>query len=110
MSFDRIAEQKIREAMENGEFDDLEGSGKPLRELDAYFAAPEDLRLGYWVLKSSGFIPEEVSILREVGLLKEQLRNCVDSAERARIDSQIRHLQLKYDLIMERYRKTARLR
>jgi hypothetical protein len=110
MSFDRIAEQKIREAMENGEFDNLSGSGKPLQELDAYFSTPEDLRLGYWVLKSSGFVPEEVSVLREIGLLKEQIRDCAESEKRTRIDSEIRHLQLKYDLIMDRYRRVSRWR
>ena len=107
MPFDRIAEAKIREAMEEGQFDNLPGSGKPLQELDAYFATPEDLRIGYWILKSSGFVPEEVSILRQIGLLKEQSGTSNDSAERARIDSEIRHLQLKYDLIMDRYRRTT---
>jgi hypothetical protein len=110
MSFEKIAEQKIREAMENGEFDNLSGTGKPLQELDAYFSTPEDLRVGYWVLRSSGFVPEEVAILREIGLLREQLGVCGDSGERMHIDAEIRHLQLKYDLIMERYRRTTRLK
>jgi len=43
MDFDKIAEEKIREAMERGEFDDLPGSGKPLQGLDSYFATPEDI-------------------------------------------------------------------
>jgi len=110
MPFDRIAEGKIREAMEDGQFDNLPGSGKPLQELNAYFATPEDLRISYWILKSSGFVPEEVSILRQIGLLKEQLGASNDSALRARIGAEIRHLQLKYDLIMDRYRRTPRTR
>lgn len=46
MSFEKIIEEKIQKAIENGEFDNLEGKGKPLN-LDEYFAAPEDVRVGY---------------------------------------------------------------
>ena len=31
----RIADQQIRDAMENGAFDHLEGAGKPIPDLDA---------------------------------------------------------------------------
>jgi len=41
------------------EFDDLSGKGKPL-DLDAYFVAPEHLRIGYSILKSADVIPEEM--------------------------------------------------
>lgn len=33
----RVAEQRIREAMEAGQFDDLPGAGKPLPEADAAY-------------------------------------------------------------------------
>ena len=44
MSIESAIEQKIREAIARGEFDNLSGSGKPL-DLDAYFNTPEDLRM-----------------------------------------------------------------
>jgi hypothetical protein len=37
MSFHRNADEKIKEAMAKGEFDNLPDKGKPL-DLDAYFA------------------------------------------------------------------------
>jgi DnaJ homologue, subfamily C, member 28, conserved domain len=43
MSFNRIAEARIREAIEQGVFENLPGAGKPLN-LEEYFNAPEDLR------------------------------------------------------------------
>ena len=49
MFSEKLIEEIIREAMEKGEFDNLPGKGKPL-DLDAYFATPEDVRLGYSVL------------------------------------------------------------
>lgn len=48
--FWRIDEEKIREAMKNGEFDELPGFGKPL-ELEDVSHIPEELRIGYLLLK-----------------------------------------------------------
>ena len=59
MSLGKFIEEQIKKAIEAGEFDNLEGAGKPL-ELDSYFATPEDLRMGYSVLKSNKFVPAEV--------------------------------------------------
>jgi hypothetical protein len=48
MSLGKLIDEQIKKAIEAGEFDNLEGAGKPLN-LDDYFAAPEDLRMGYSV-------------------------------------------------------------
>jgi hypothetical protein len=64
-----IAEQKIAEAIANGDFDDLPGSGKPL-ELDDDTLVPEDLRLAYRILKNAGFVPPEVETLNEIAALE----------------------------------------
>jgi Domain of unknown function (DUF1992) len=63
------ADEKIKEAIARGEFDNLPGKGKPL-DLDAYFATPEHLRMGYSILKSADIIPEEMELLREIEGLK----------------------------------------
>ncbi|MGC8938442.1 MAG: DnaJ family domain-containing protein, partial [Thermodesulfovibrio sp.] len=44
--FEKIAEEKIREAMQQGIFDNLPNKGKPL-ELEDFSWVPEDLRLAY---------------------------------------------------------------
>jgi Domain of unknown function (DUF1992) len=64
-----LAEQKIAEAIANGDFDDLPGSGKPL-ELDDDALVPEDLRLAYRLLKNAGFVPPEVETLNEIAALE----------------------------------------
>ena len=66
---DFIAEQKIAEAIENGDFDDLPGAGKPL-ELDDDSLVPEDLRLAYRILKNAGFVPPEV---KKLSLLRARI-------------------------------------
>lgn len=61
---DFIAEQRIAEAIENGDFDDLPGSGKPL-QLDDDSLVPEELRLAYRVPKNAGFVPSEIESLKD---------------------------------------------
>jgi len=69
MSCHRNADEKIKEAIAKGEFDNLPGKGKPL-DLRAYFATPEHLRMSYSILKSAGIIPEEMELLKQIEGLK----------------------------------------
>ncbi|MET0650695.1 MAG: DUF1992 domain-containing protein [Pyrinomonadaceae bacterium] len=99
--FDKLVEQKIREAQEAGEFDNLEGAGRPVN-LEAYFNTPEELRAGYAVLKSAGVLPEEAAVLKELNETAARLEECRDEVERERLRRVVRDLQLKYDLWVER--------
>lgn len=101
--FDKLVEQKIREAQEAGEFDRLEGRGRPV-DLEAYFAAPEGLRAGYAVLRNAGVLPEEADLLREREALAARTAACRDEAERGRLRREAARLQLKYELLVERRR------
>ena len=83
--FDQIAEKKIAEAIERGEFKDLPGAGKPL-VLDDDAHIPEDLRVAYRILKNAGFVPPEVDSLREIGQLEQiVMREDVDSSEKEKL-------------------------
>ena len=101
MPFDKLVENKIREAMERGEFDDLPGRGKPV-DLEAYFAMPEDLRLGHSVLKNAGVVPPGIELLREAEELKGKLRQCGDAGERRRLRKRIDEVMLRFNLLAER--------
>ena len=97
-------EQQIQEAILRGEFDNLEGAGKPLN-LDAYFAAPEDVRVGYSLLKANQFVPEEVDRLREISDLKEKLKICADAEERRQITKILNEKNLALAIILERNKR-----
>ena len=103
--FDKLVEQKIREAQAAGEFDGLEGAGRPV-DLEAYFSTPEELRAGYAVLKNAGVLPEEAAVLKELNETAARLDACRDERERGRLRQAVRDLKLKYDLLVERYRGT----
>lgn len=54
LALEIIAERKIEEAIERGEFDDLPGAGHPLDLDDLDPSLPEELRLAYRILKNAG--------------------------------------------------------
>jgi len=91
LSLDAIAERRIREAQERGEFDDLPGAGAPL-ELDDDALVPEELRAAYRVLKNAGFLPPEVEAHREIREIEQLLLRIGDEYERARLVSRINFL------------------
>ena len=90
-ALDALAEQRIREAQEAGEFDDLPGAGAPL-ELDDDALVPEELRAAYRLLKNAGFVPPELEAHREIRQLEQLLRTIEDAGERASILSRINFL------------------
>lgn len=100
MSIEKHIDNMIKAAIDRGEFDHLEGEGKPI-DLDAYFATPEDVRMGYSVLKSNNIVPEEVDRLKEIGDLKEKLNTCPDE-ERPKLLKLLREKELALSLILER--------
>jgi hypothetical protein len=103
MSFDKLVEEKIRQAMADGEFDNLSGKGKPL-DLDAYFAAPEDTRLAFSMLKNAGFIPEQMELLKEVDSLKAALDKNPGEDEKKLIKKKIDERRLRFNLLVERHK------
>jgi Domain of unknown function (DUF1992) len=88
---DVIAEKRIREAQERGEFDDLPGAGAPLA-LDDDVLVPEELRAAYRVLKNAGFLPPKLDVRREIREVEQLLHRVEDDGERMRLMSRINFL------------------
>jgi len=89
--FAKIAEERIKKAMENGEFRNLSGSGKPLL-LEDEALIPEDIRLSYRILKNAGCIPPEIEKRLDILNLKELLNTIDDNKERLK---KLRELNFK---------------
>lgn len=94
--FDLLAEQRIREAQERGEFADLPGIGAPLPEEDLGLV-PEDLRAAYRVLKNAGYVPPEVEARREAASLRALIAQLDDSQARAHALAKLQLLNLRID-------------
>ncbi len=109
MSFQKNVDEKIEEAIARGEFDNLPGKGKPL-DLDAYFATPEHLRMGYSILKSADIIPEEMELLRQIESLKKSLDSSTIPIEEKTLRQQLSEKLTDLNMRMEYNRKKRRTR
>ena len=98
--FSKIAFSKIDEAIENGEFENLSGHGKPLN-LDYLTAIPPEMRATYTILKNSGIVPEEVILLKEMDELKEQIASTDVLHEKNILVKKLMDTELKYKLKLE---------
>ncbi len=92
--FEKIVEERIRRAQERGEFDGLEGLGRPLEILDDSHI-PEDLRLAYKVLKNAECLPPEVELRKEIEKTEDLLAAMPDTAEKYRTLKKLNYLVLK---------------
>jgi hypothetical protein len=94
----KIAEQRIREAMERGEFDDLPGQGEPL-DLEDDSRVPEDLRLAYKLLKNADCLPPELTLKKEIRQMEDLLERIPDEKERYRQIKQINYKIMKLNML-----------
>jgi hypothetical protein len=99
----RIAEAKIAEAMERGEFDGLPGAGRPL-ELEDLSRIPPHLRMGYKLLRNANVLPPEMELRRENYSLDRLIDATSDPDEREELKRRRRENELRYRVLIERNR------
>lgn len=102
----RIAEEKIQEAIKNGELDHLPGKGKPLK-LEDLSHVPEDLRAGYILLKNAGIVPEEMQLKKEMISLQKLIDCCSDDEEKAVLTKKLNEKNLRFNMLMEKRKSAA---
>jgi hypothetical protein len=98
--FHLLAERKIAETVERGEFDDLPGKGKPLNFSDDPLEAPHH-RLANKILKNAGIAPLEVSLRRELAQLKREYAQTKTAEERQALMREIRLMALRINLMRQ---------
>lgn len=99
-AFERIAEERIREAIQRGEFNNLPGSGQPLK-FDDDFHIPDDLRLAYKVLKNADCLPPELELKKEIRRAEDLLHGLKDEGEKYRQIKKINYLIMKLNTMRQ---------
>ena len=100
-NFWRIAEERIREAQQAGVFDDLPGKGKPL-QLDDLSWVPEELRMGYIVLKNAHVLPPDAELRKDIHTLEDLLKYVEDEGERRALAKSLQWKLIRLDLLKRR--------
>jgi len=90
----KLAEEKIRGAMDEGVFDNLPGKGKPL-DLEDDGSVPEDMRLAFKILKNAGCLPIEMEMRKEICNVRQLLNATVDEGTRRELRRELNFLLLK---------------
>lgn len=96
-SFQRIAENRILEAIENGLFDNLQGKGQPLKfEDDSHI--PLELRMAYKILKNADCLPPELELRKEIVQLQDLVASLPDEAEKLKQMRRLNFLVMKLNM------------
>jgi hypothetical protein len=96
--FAKLADNRIREAMEAGDFDDLQGKGQPLNlEDDSHI--PVELRMAYKILKNADCLPPEVVLRQEVVQLQDLVAAMPDEAEKLKQMRRLNFLIMKLNMM-----------
>ncbi len=99
--FQKIVEEKIKKAQEEGLFDNLPGKGRPL-ELEDDSHVPEDLRLAYKILKNADCLPPELQLKKEIRQMEDMLEAIPDEKERYRLIKKINFKIMKLNMMGRR--------
>ena len=99
--FWRLAEERIKEAQRAGAFDNLPGKGKPL-DLEDLSWVPEDLRIGYLVLKNAHVLPPEAQLLKDIHTIEDLLKHVEDEGERRALAKSIQFKLIRLDMLKRR--------
>lgn len=76
-----LIDQIMAKAQADGLMDNLPGQGQPLK-LDGDEMVPEEYRLGFRMLKSSGFAPPWIEARREIDEARAEIGRWLDDARR----------------------------
>ena len=96
--YEKIVEQRIKEAMEKGEFDNLPGKGRPI-PLEDDSHVPEDLRLAYKLLKNADCLPPELLEKKEILQMEDMLATIPDVKERYKLIKKINFKIMKLNVM-----------
>lgn len=100
----RIADDKIKKAYEEGEFDNLPGFGKPL-ELDDDSGIPKNLRMAYRILKNAGYKSEEDNEIRkEIMTIEDLIKSSTNEEERELLVKDLNKKLLQYNALLSKRR------
>ncbi len=94
----KLVEKRIKEAEEQGEFENLPGKYKPLK-LEEYVNVPDDLRIAYKILKNAGVLPPELQLKKEILKMEDLLENLSDEKKAYKLIKEINFRIMKLNMM-----------
>jgi hypothetical protein len=98
--------RSLTESEQKGELRTAPSYGKPLHFGDGYEQTPDELRMGFKILKDAGVLPPEVQLMRDIETLRLSLQDAPDDehgrAERLRLVQMQQALALRLERLRVR--------
>jgi hypothetical protein len=101
-----IAEERIRQAIKDGDFDKLPGEGKPLN-LEDLSHIPEELRQAFRILKNANMITDEQELKRDMATIEELISICTDANEEQRLTEMLTEKRLRFEQLVDKKKMTS---
>lgn len=92
----------LAESQKTGELQAAASFGKPFDFGDGYFETPEDLRMGYKILKDGGYVPPEVELMQEIEALRRNLEAAPTGADAPANQKRLSEMRQKLAMQLER--------
>ena len=102
--------RSLTESQQSGELQSAPSYGKPLNLGDGYSETPEELRMGYKILKDAGVVPPEVELMRQIEAQRQSLTGLSDDDMAALTGrKKLSEMQQQLALRLEKLRATGSL-
>ena len=102
--------RSLTESHQSGELRSAPSYGKPLNLCDGYSETPDELRMGFKILKDAGVVPPEVELMRQIEALRQSLAGLPEGGDAARHGRQrLSEMQQQLALRLEKLRASGSL-
>lgn len=99
--FTILSEDKIKQAIKDGEFKQLPGMGKPL-ELEDLSHIPPELRMSYKMLKNANMMDEDIELKKAIHTLEQLIAQCPDEMEKEKLQVQLNEKAFQLDKVLKK--------
>lgn len=103
--FDKMAEQQIRKAQAEGQFNNLPGAGKPL---NADKGGSTSLSSGYKIMAEAGVLPKEFELRKLIDAQRKSLKGITDPDHIKAINKGLADLELRLAIEQDARRRFMR--
>lgn len=91
-----IAEERIKKAYEDGEFENLKGFGQPLL-IDDLPGIPPELRMAFRMMKNAGYSLEAENLQKEILSIDDLIKRCEDQDEKLKLQKKLNEKILRFN-------------
>jgi len=101
--------RKLAQAEARGELRSAPGFGKPFTTDEGWDQAPDDLRMGFKILKDAGVVPPEIALFHLRARLRDELAAAGSEPARHLLRQKLSELEQKLSLRLEALQKRGSL-